>query len=234
MDGKREDQCSEMVASKRHLLILCSVLAAVMTAGLLAQSRAGGGEHGAGSGGTQLYLGLLAAEWGLFAYVRAGLHRHGTPLRALISARPLTAPTIALDLLFGLFVFGLFIGAEVLLDRLAGSGPVAGVQPLLVRHAADVPLWIALSASAGFVEELVFRGYLQHQFAALLGSRWLGLFAQALLFGVSHGYQGGMQMLKIAILGLVFGAAAMARRSLVPGMAAHAAADIVGGLALFR
>ena len=56
----------------------------------------------------------------------------------------------------------------------------------------------------------------------------------ALLFGVSHGYQGWVQIVKISLLGLLFGLAALLRRSLVPGMAAHAAADVIGGLAIFR
>jgi hypothetical protein len=51
---------------------------------------------------------------------------------------------------------------------------------------------------------------------------------------VTHGYQGGMLILRICLLGLLFGAAALLRRSLIPGMVAHAATDIIGGLALLR
>jgi membrane protease YdiL (CAAX protease family) len=105
---------------------------------------------------------------------------------------------------------------------------------LLVRHAADIPLWILLALSAGFVEELVFRGYLQRQFGALLASRWAGVIAQAVFFGVTHGYQGALPVLKITLFGLMFGAFALVRRSLVPGMTAHAAVDVIGGLAAFR
>ena len=103
-----------------------------------------------------------------------------------------------------------------------------------MRHAADIPLWILLALSAGFVEELVFRGYLQRQFAALLGNRWAGVIAQAIFFGVTHGYQGALPVLRITLFGLMFGAAALVRRSLVPGMTAHAAVDVIGGLAAFR
>ena len=228
-----DERQSELIASKRHTLILCSVLLALAAAGLMMPARQGGGGTPAPSGGAPLYLGLIAAEWGLFLYVRAGLRGRGTPVRSLISTRPLTPRNIAIDLLLGAAVLVLF-GAEWLLARAFGAGNQAGVQPLLVRRAEEIPLWILLSLSAGFVEELVFRGYLQRQLGALLGSPWLGLAAQALLFGISHGYQGGVQMLKISLLGLLFGFAALLRRSLVPGMAAHAAADMIGGLAALR
>jgi len=79
----------------------------------------------------------------------------------------------------------------------------------------------------------VFRGYLQRQFASRLGVA-AGIFAQALLFGVVHGYQGWEPLLGITLLGLAFGAAARVRRSLVPGMIAHALIDVVGGLQLLR
>jgi membrane protease YdiL (CAAX protease family) len=36
------------------------------------------------------------------------------------------------------------------------------------------------------------------------------------------------------LFGLMFGLAAFARRSLIPGMIAHAAVDVIGGLAAFR
>ncbi len=228
-----EDQ-SAPIASKRHTLILGGILLGLAAAGLMMLARQGGGSAPAASGGAPLYLGLIAAEWGLFLYVRAGLRARGTTVGSLISGRPLTARNLAVDLLVGAVVLALFIGAEWLLGRLLGAGDQAGVQPLLVRRAAEIPLWILLSLSAGIVEEFVFRGYFQRQLGALLGSPWLGLVAQALLFGVSHGYQGGVQMLKISLLGLLFGLAALLRRSLVPGMAAHAAADMIGGLAALR
>ena len=228
-----DESRSEPIASKRHTLILCGVLLALAAMGLMALARQSGAAP-ARSGGAPLYLGLIAAEWGLFLYVRAGRRARGTPVRSLISARPLTPRTVAIDLLVGAVVLALFIGAEWLLGRLLGAGDQAGAQPLLVRRAEEIPLWILLSLSAGIVEEFVFRGYLQRQLGILLGSRWAGLLAQALLFGVSHGYQGGVQMLKISLLGLLFGLAALLRRSLVPGMAAHAAADVIGGLAALR
>jgi membrane protease YdiL (CAAX protease family) len=220
------------VGSRQHTLVLCGILLAIAVVGFLSLGRSAG--QGGGLSGAALYLPLLAAEWGLLFYVRMGLHRRGNSIRGLVSARPLGVRTLLVDLLVGLLLFAAWLAAEYGFDRLFGSGIPAGVQPLLVRHAADIPLWILLALSAGFVEELVFRGYLQRQFTALLGHRWAGVIAQASFFGVIHGYQGALPVLRIALFGLMFGAAALVRRSLVPSMAAHAAVDVIGGLAAFR
>jgi membrane protease YdiL (CAAX protease family) len=215
------------------LAVLTSLLLLVALIGWLMLHQEHGGSEPAG-GSARLYLGLLAAEWGLFLYTRAGLKRYGTSIARLISARPLTARTLITDIVLGLLLLAALIGAQYAIEWLTGPGDTTLVRRVLVTRVELVPLWLALAASAGFVEELVFRGYFQRQFGAWLGSPWAGVAAQALLFGVTHGYQGGVLVLRIALLGLVFGAAALLRRSLVPGMVAHAATDIIGGLALLR
>jgi membrane protease YdiL (CAAX protease family) len=228
-----EERMNGAVASTRHTAVLTAVLVLVALAGWLSLRQAHGGAAATG-GSVGLYVGLLAAEWGLFLYARAGLKRHGTSVARLISARPLTARTLVTDVMLGLLLLGALIGTQYLVERLTGPGDTTLVRRVLVTRIELVPLWLALAASAGFVEELVFRGYFQRQLGAWLGSPWLGVAVQALLFGVTHGYQGGILILRICLLGLIFGAAALLRRSLIPGMIAHAATDIIGGLALLR
>ena len=229
------DKDFALVASRKHTAILCAILVAIAVAGYLATLQARGGAHsGSSPGGIALYLPLLIAEWGLFLYVRSGLKRAGTKVASVVATRPLTGGTLLADLALGALLFAAMLGVEWLLDQTICSGNQAGVKPLLARHAGDIPLWILLSLSAGFVEEFAFRGYLQRQFGALLRCPWCGVVAQALLFGVTHGYQGPLLVVRITVIGLVFGAAAKARRSIVPGVVAHAAMDILGGLAAFR
>ena len=220
------------VASRTHLAILSAILLGIAAVGYLALSRPA---TGAGSAaGAALYLPLLAAEWGLFVYVRIGMKRRGVAVADVIGARPLSLRSVALDLLLGLLLLGLWLGVEYLFDNLGGTPSSPAVQLLIVRNTADIPLWVLLALSAGFVEELGFRGYMQRQFAALLRNPWLGVAAQAVLFGVTHGYQGALPVLRITVFGLMFGLAALGRRSLVPGMVAHAAVDVIGGLAALR
>jgi membrane protease YdiL (CAAX protease family) len=94
-------------------------------------------------------------------------------------------------------------------------------------------VFIALSITAGFVEEIIFRGYLQRQIAALSGNIYVGLFASAIIFGAAHGYEGGRRMVLICVLGLMFGVLAWLRKGLRPGMIGHAIFDSFQGVILF-
>jgi hypothetical protein len=181
-----------------------------------------------------VYLSLLLAEWGLVLYVwRGGLRKSGTTLRELVGGRWASWRDVARDAGLAL-VLG--AGARLVMsamERLLGHGHAASIGGFLPRHAAEVALWVLLSLTAGFVEELVFRGYFQRQFEAWTRSRWVALVLQSALFGVSHGYQGVLACAKIAVFGALFGLMALWRRSLRPGMIAHALTDIVGGIARF-
>jgi membrane protease YdiL (CAAX protease family) len=94
-------------------------------------------------------------------------------------------------------------------------------------------VFIALSITAGFVEEIIFRGYLQRQIVALSGNIYVGLFASAIIFGAAHGYEGGRRMVLICVLGLMFGVLAWLRKGLRPGMIGHAIFDSFQGVILF-
>jgi membrane protease YdiL (CAAX protease family) len=102
---------------------------------------------------------------------------------------------------------------------------------LLPQGALETALWVALSLSAGFCEEIAFRGYFQRQFEAFTRSRTVALLLQAALFGIAHGYQGWRSALAIAGYGVLFGALAIWRENLRPGILAHALTDLVLGLA---
>jgi membrane protease YdiL (CAAX protease family) len=111
-----------------------------------------------------------------------------------------------------------------------GTGHAASIAPLVPHGVVEAVLWVLLSVSAGISEELVFRGYLQRQLTALTGRTSLALLLQAAVFGIAHGYQGARACLSIAIYGVLFTLLALWRKSLRPGMIAHAWTDIAGGL----
>jgi membrane protease YdiL (CAAX protease family) len=96
----------------------------------------------------------------------------------------------------------------------------------------EVFLWICLSATAGFCEEVLFRGYLQKQFTRLLRNRWIALVVVSMLFGLGHGYEGPQRMVLIALLGFAFGVMSLMRKSLRPAMMAHTLQDTISGLLL--
>jgi membrane protease YdiL (CAAX protease family) len=119
---------------------------------------------------------------------------------------------------------------EMAWNRWLGPGHAASIRTFLPRGGSEISLWIGVSVSAGICEELVFRGYLQRQFETLTHSRGIALCLQALLFGVSHGYQGIEACVKIACFGALYGLLAVWRGSLRPGMMAHAWSDIISGI----
>jgi membrane protease YdiL (CAAX protease family) len=178
-----------------------------------------------------LYVSLIAMEWGLFVWVwRAGLRRTGTTVRELIGGRWTSVKDVSVDcgLAFGLWAVWTLV--ERTWNRWLGPGHAASIQTFLPRRGLEILLWIGVSISAGFCEELVFRGYFQRQFETFTHSRWIALLLQAVLFGVSHGYQGIEACLKIAGFGSLYGLLAVWRRSLRPGMMAHASGDILCGI----
>lgn len=180
-----------------------------------------------------IYLSLMVAEWGLFLYVwKGGLRRTGTSLRDLIGGRWSRPRDVAVDLLGAAAMWGVWMGLMLAWQRWVAPDHAVSIDSLLPRSALEAILWIGLSVTAGICEEAVFRGYFQVQFHAFTGSAWVAVVLQALLFGVSHGYQGVEASLKIALYGVLFGGVALWRRSLRPGMIAHAWTDIASGLLL--
>jgi membrane protease YdiL (CAAX protease family) len=178
-----------------------------------------------------LYLSLMAMEWGLFVWVwRGGLRRTGTKLSDLIGGRWTRVGDVLVDCGLALGLWATWTLVDMAWNRWFGPGDAASIQTFLPQRAFEILLWIGVSISAGFCEELVFRGYFQKQFETLTNSRWIALFLQALLFGVSHGYQGIEACVKIACFGVLYGLLAVWRRSLRPGMMAHAWSDILSGI----
>ena len=116
------------------------------------------------------------------------------------------------------------------LTSLLKAAPPPGLRAMLPQSPFEMVLWVPLSLTGGFCEEVIFRGYLQRQFSVLTRSFVGAIALQAIAFGLSHGYQGWKMMSIIAIYGACFGWLAHWRRSLRPGMLGHALQDTAGGL----
>jgi membrane protease YdiL (CAAX protease family) len=103
---------------------------------------------------------------------------------------------------------------------------------LAPANGLEIAAWGALCIVVGFSEELVFRGYLQSQGIALLHRVPLGVLLSAIVFGFAHGYQGLRGMCLIGAFGAMFSIITLMRRSLFPGIVAHAWHDFLMGLLL--
>jgi len=220
------------VAPLWHTLALVGIFVGLTLAGAFFQSAAtaqpGMVRH---AGILPLYLSILLAEWALLYFVwKGGLRRRGVSLRALVGGRWARPVDLLRDLGLAALLWGIWKLIALLWDRLAGAGAAASISPLLPRGGAEILLWILVSITAGICEEVVFRGYFYRQFAALTRSRPAAMLLQAALFGIAHGYQGIGACARIAVYGLLFGLLAIWRRSLRPGILAHAGSDILAGI----
>lgn len=109
-----------------------------------------------------------------------------------------------------------------LVHTLTALAPSTGLEMLA---------WACMCVMAGFIEEMVFRGYFQRQFSAWgRGAIWAGVVGSAIMFGASHGYQGIRNMVLLTIFGALFSGLAVVRRNLRVGMMAHAWHDFFVGL----
>lgn len=171
----------------------------------------------------QRYLSVLVFEWLLVLYVRMGVHKRGVRLRDLVGGRWSTPKEVMKDFALGAGLWAVWIGLQN--PHLLGGGTNAA-QGLLPKGILESLAWIPLALSAGFCEELAFRGYLQKQFQAITGSAGWAVLLQAIVFGGGHLYEGVGAVGRIMLFGVLFGLLAVWRKSLRPGMIAHAWSDI--------
>jgi membrane protease YdiL (CAAX protease family) len=203
------------------------------------------------------YALAVTTEVLMLAWVYFGLRLRRIPLRSLLGSIPGDFRSIAVDLgiamvfwmgsLMVLGTIGIFwvvIEAAITHRSLFPSGkppaPDAAQQQsfhtllqLAPANGREIAAWILVCTIAGFVEEIVFRGYLQRQFTAWArGAVAAGVAGSALLFGLAHGYQGARSMVLLCVFGVLFSLLALFRRSLRAGMIAHSWQDICAGLML--
>ncbi len=184
------------------------------------------------------YLLTMAWEYLLVGYILWGARKKQVRLREIVGGKWKSVGDFLLDVViafgFWMVAAGVLAGLSYALG-LASASQVEQAKKqlgaLLPQNGLELGLWIALSATAGFCEEIMFRGYLQKQFQAATRSSAAAVVLQALVFGVAHAYQGGRRIILIAVYGALFGVLAVWRKSLRPGMFGHMMQDSFSGLA---
>jgi membrane protease YdiL (CAAX protease family) len=219
------------VASYRHTLGLIGIAIVVAALGAMAQARptTGAGLTNTHASALPAYLSAFLLEAALLYYVWAGVRKRGVTLAMLSGGRWSTPKDVLRDFAIALPFWALLQLVDLLTTPLVGSNNAKSVNILLPVGWFEVSVWILLSLTAGFVEELVFRGYLQRQLLALSGRTSVAVCGQAAVFGLMHAYQGWRLVSVICLIGLLFGLLAAWLRSTRPGMMAHALTDIWGG-----
>jgi membrane protease YdiL (CAAX protease family) len=182
----------------------------------------------------------IAFEFFLLWLAWFGLRRKGLKLRELIGGRWETVEDFLLDFAIGV-VF--YIVSYILLLALGywmglgGASQIKEAKKMIdmlgPQSGLSMAAFVLLSVTAGLVEEILFRGYLQRQIGAITGNIYAGLVGSAVLFGLAHGYEGARRMVLIGVLGAMFGLLALWRKSLRPGMMGHALFDSLQGVLLW-
>ena len=175
------------------------------------------------------YLISIAYEWGMAYWAWAGVHWNDGRLSDLTGGRWASWRSLAMDVAIAIPFWGVWELTAWLMHRAVDrvATPTTPYQP--PSGLLEIFLWILLSVSAGFCEELVFRGYLQQQFRAATRSIVAAVILQGAIFGLVHAYQGWKQVMVIVPLGILYGALVAWRRNLRASMIAHAWSDIFEG-----
>ena len=178
------------------------------------------------------YITVLAQEWFVVLLIWLALKRRGLSIGSLVSGRWQTLGAFFRDL--GLAVGFIVVAVPLIgvLVHLIGGDANSNVDNITPKTGFELVVWLGLSATGGFCEELTFRGYLTRQFSAWTGSRVFAIVLQGVAFGLAHGYYQKV-MVVIMVQGWLLGLFAYWRKSLRPGMLAHGLQDAIGGLVAF-
>jgi uncharacterized protein len=178
------------------------------------------------------YFTVIVEEWVLVLLVWLALHHRGLSFDELVGRRWQSAKDFFRDLGLGIALIIVVVPTVSGLMHLLRFHSDKTLATLTPKTIFEVVVWLVLSWSAAFGEELVFRGYLMRQFGGWTGSRVLGVVLQGVAFGLAHGYY-GKAMLVIMVHGCLLGVMAVWRNSLLPGMLSHGVQDSLGGIVAF-
>jgi membrane protease YdiL (CAAX protease family) len=174
------------------------------------------------------YLGVVVAEWlqlsSVWFIVRSGFR----PLDLIGVAQ--SRKQLLIEVAFGIGLGVVEATYSVLPILLRNAHPHMNLVPRLPGEAI---LAIAASLSAGVVEEIVYRGYLQRLVTDVIGNIWVAIALQAEAFAFAHLYEGGHAVGIIAIQSLVTGYLAYRLKNLRLVIVAHVTLDVIVSLTGF-
>lgn len=179
------------------------------------------------------YSTVLVIEWFPVLLIWQALRSRGLSLGTLVSGRWRRLRDFFRDLGLGV---ALLVVAAVVIDPLSGllgaKSLEGSLSHAIPRTVPELAVYVVMAASAGFCEELIFRGYFSRQFSAWTHSQAAGILLQGVAFGLAHAYYRWV-MVAVMVLAWLLGLLAQWRKSLLPGMLFHGVQDILGGVIAF-
>lgn len=92
---------------------------------------------------------------------------------------------------------------------------------LMPRTSREKQAFLLVAAVSAIGEEYLYRGFIYHAFAGTVGGPWLAVVLTSVSFGVAHGYQKAIGMVRATLLGVLLSLPVIWTGSLFPSIVAH-------------
>jgi len=173
-------------------------------------------------------LSTIFSDVGLVALILFFLWRNGEPFTRVGWTRRNFFGEMLLGVLLFIPAFIITTAVEFLL-RVAGlSAPSPSSQSFLAPHGSlQMALAILLVVVVAIAEETIFRGYLILRFENLLPSAGNAILLSSFIFALGHGYEGGVGLVTVGIMGVILALVYVWRRSLVAPATMHFLQDFL-------
>jgi uncharacterized protein len=187
---------------------------------------------------TRAYRRAAIAQW-VFAIICLGLWARAGRAWSNLGLVPPSGARMLVGIALGVVILYLTIrqlrGIRRLTpEKLEALRPRLGyVEFILPHNREEYRGFMFLSLTAGFCEELLYRGYLFWVIGSYIGLP-AAIAAGVILFGVGHAYQGGRGVVKTALTGLALSLIYVGSGWLIPSMVIHALVDASAGVLAFK
>jgi len=183
-----------------------------------------------------IYATIVVTEWILVGVCALVLHRRELEIADLGLGQPGIETLLLGAMAAAAFSYATVVNARRFARTEWDSVPshVRKVARILPANGIESLGFVPVALTAGFCEEVLFRGFLFFAFHQIMPSVFLALAATSVVFGFAHSYQGPRGVVTTGILGGLLAALYWYSGSLWPGIALHAIIDLASGIALGR
>lgn len=166
-------------------------------------------------------IATIMMQWMMFMLLYVASYREQTLLRGL-GLTPFQGIHVVWALTFLLVANLILTGVALVLAQLGMPMP-GEIAFLIPKDTLGRIVWVLVSATAGFCEEIAFRGYLMTRLRILGKTKtWLmPVVVSSLTFGILHAYQSLPGVIILTIYGAMFALLYIRTRSLWPCVIAH-------------
>lgn len=174
-----------------------------------------------------LLISTVIMQWGIFLINFVGAYLERTGLRGL-GLKPIRAIDFGWAISF-LLAAGLIIAGVTWLLNVLGMPAPGELQWLIPKETSGKVVWVFVSFTAGFCEEIAFRGYLMTRLR-LIGrfNSWLvPTIISTVVFAACHTYQGFPNAVQVGTYGLLLSLLYIRTKRLWPCIIAHSLQDLL-------